>query len=187
MCEQACLSLPGETRAASAARRFAATMCRTWGLEGLAEDVVLTVSELVTNAVVHARSSATMTISLSGGYLEVAVADDSPRAPIVRPARLDLDADINLVVARAAEHADLRAPVWHVGRSGSIAAGRGMLIVDAIADEWGVNRLAAGKEVWFRLSAPEQADLPSCPCTGSSTFTPGGLPLRITAPSTWPP
>src|SRR4051794_17628241 len=112
MCEQARLSLPGETLAASAARRFASAVCRAWSVEKLRDDVVLTVSELVTNAVVHARSSAVMTMSLTGLDLEVAVADDSLRAPIVRPARLDLDADIDLVVGRSAEDPDPRAPVW---------------------------------------------------------------------------
>jgi hypothetical protein len=42
-------------------------------------------------------------------------------------------------------------PIWHVGEAGGIAAGRGMLIIDAIADEWGITQLNAGKEVWFRL------------------------------------
>lgn len=152
-----------------------------WGVQALSEDVVLTVSELVTNAVVHVRSAVTMTMSLSGDYLEVAVGDDSPRAPIVRPARLDLDADIDLVVARAVEDPDQRAPVWHVGEAGSIAAGRGMLIVDAVADEWGVNRLATGKEVWFRLRVPTERDGAACPCPGSLELTPGGLPLRFLA------
>lgn len=182
MCEQARFPLPGETRAASAGRRFAEAQCQAWGLQALSEDVVLTVSELVTNAVVHARSSATMTISLSGEYLEVAVGDDSARAPIVRPARRDLDADIDLVIARSIEDPDPRGPVWHVGEAGSIAAGRGMLIVDAIADEWGVSRLATGKEVWFRLRIPKNREGAPCPCAGSAAITPGGLPLRLIPP-----
>jgi anti-sigma regulatory factor (Ser/Thr protein kinase) len=186
VCEQAHFALPSETRAAAAARRFAAAQCDAWGLARLCEDVVLTVSELVTNAVVHARSSATLTISLSGDYLEVAVADDSARAPIVRPVRLDLEADIEQVIARAVEDLDTRAPVWHVGEAGSIAAGRGMLIVDAVSDEWGVNRLAYGKEVWFRLRAPRDPESVPCPCAGSRTLTPGGLPLRLIVPPETP-
>lgn len=182
MCEQARLTLPAETFAAGAARRFAADRCRGWGLQLLCEDVVLTVSELVTNAVLHAASSTTVTMSLTGECLEVAVRDDSPRPPVVRPPRRDLEADIELLIARAVEDPpDPYAPAWQVGESGSIAAGRGMLIVDAIADEWGVTQRSDGKEVWFRLASPTESSVESCRCSAGSATSPGGLRLWLYA------
>jgi anti-sigma regulatory factor (Ser/Thr protein kinase) len=182
MCDQARLELPSAARAAGEARRFLAAQCGRWGLEALCDDVVLTVSELVTNAVVHAGSSAGVTVSLAGDFLEVAVRDDSPRVPILRPVRLDLEADIDVVIARPQQDGNERGPFWHVGEAGSIAAGRGMLIVDAIADEWGVSHRAGGKEVWFRFRTPA-TDERGCTCPGSHVHTPGGLPLRVATPA----
>lgn len=180
MCRQVRLTLPAQPRAALQARRFVAAHCRDWGLAAMSQGVALPVSELVTNTLIHTDSAVSLTMSLSGEFLEVAVRDDSPRAPIVRPVRLNLDADIDALIAREHEKPqDQLAPLWHVGEAGSIAAGRGMLIVDAIADEWGVTQLAAGKEVWFRLRTPPAARSGLCDCPGSSTSTPGGLPLRI--------
>lgn len=156
--------MPSQLSAAQQARRFVAEQCQDWGLSEFCDDVVLPVSELVTNAVVHARTSVHLTLSLSGEFLEVAVRDGSTRAPIVRPVRLDLAADIDTLLARAQDEPhNLRDPVWHVGEAGSIAAGRGMLIVDAIADEWGVTQLATGKEVWFRVRTPPTHHTSPCP------------------------
>lgn len=179
MCDQRRLVLPPALPAAAAARRFAAAQCRGWGLQALSDDVVLTLSELVTNAVVHAESPATVTMSLTAEYLEVAVSDDSARAPVMRPPRVDLNADIEALLDRAARDAPDVTPRagLHIGPAGSIAGGRGMLIVDAIADEWGVTARSTGKEVWFRLRPPRPAT--NCRCPTSSVFTPGGLPLHL--------
>ncbi|HUR74886.1 MAG TPA: ATP-binding protein [Sporichthya sp.] len=179
MCDQSSLALPPALRAAGAARRFAAAECRRWGLQSLCEDVALTLSEVVTNALVHAESPAKVTLSLTAEYLEVAVSDDSPRTPIVRPARVDLNADIDALLDRAAHDPRGSTPPGglHIGPSGSIAGGRGMLIVDAVADEWGVTARSSGKEVWFRLRTPADRPAVSCLCPTSSIFTPGGLPL----------
>lgn len=181
MCDQARLELVPALPAAAAARRFAAAQCARWDLDALSEDAVLTLSELVTNAVVHAASPITVTMSLVGTYLEVAVSDDSPRAPILRPARLDLDADIRTLIDREPhESAEATPPRGlYIGPAGSIAGGRGMLIVDALADEWGVAARARGKEVWFRLRCPAAPRVADCMCPSSSALTPGGLPLQV--------
>lgn len=148
------------------ARAFVAELCARWDFLEQCDDIVLPVSELVANAVLHARSAAVLTVSLSEGMIEVAVHDDSARKPLVRPSGTDLAVDLQLRIARAEdEPLDLRL------------GGRGMVIVDAIADEWGVQHLAEGKDVWFRLRAPAAPDY-ACPCPGSDRFTPGGMPLR---------
>jgi anti-sigma regulatory factor (Ser/Thr protein kinase) len=99
----------------------------------LVDDAALLVSEVVTNAVVHARSDIDVTLAVADGSLEVGVADREPRRPRVRPADPGLQPD-----------------EW----SWLSTHGRGMLLVDQIADEWGVEELAAGKQIWFRLAAP---------------------------------
>lgn len=181
MCDQARLELSPSLPAAAAARRFATARCNQWGLEALSDDAILTLSELVTNAVVHAATPITVTMSLVGEFLEVAVSDDSPRAPILRPARIDLNADIQTLLDRAPQELpESTSPKGlHIGPAGSIAGGRGMLIVDAVADEWGVAARTSGKEVWFRLRSPAAPRLGDCKCPSSSRHTPGGLPLHV--------
>ena len=63
MCEQVAVELPAlpAAAAAAAARRFVADRCGDWGLDEVCADLALPVSELVTNAVLHARSPATRT------------------------------------------------------------------------------------------------------------------------------
>lgn len=178
VCEQARLDLPATPRSAGDARRFVAAQCDRWGLPLLVEDGVLAVSELVANAVVHGRSAVRLTLSLTGDVVEVAVGDENPRPPVVRPVRLSLDEDIDQAVALSRDQLDEPGAQWLIGEAGSITAGRGMLIVDAIADEWGISSRAVGKDVWFRLRTPTGADR-VCRCPGSAATTPGGLPLRV--------
>ncbi|MGW3320544.1 ATP-binding protein [Streptomyces fungicidicus] len=90
-----------------------------------ADDVLLTVSELVTNAHVHAGSSAQLVMSWDGSCLHVSVHDRS---------------------------ADLPAP--RVPSTEGLG-GRGMLLVDALADTWEARPCPHGKTVTacFRLPA----------------------------------
>lgn len=182
MCEQAVVELPSSPTSAREARRFVGERCAQWGLGDVCEDLILPVSELVTNAVLHARTPAKVTVTLTARFVEVAVRDTNPRPPVLRPVRVDLAADIQQVAARLSDLPDdLRDPALHVGDAGSIAAGRGLHIVDAVADEWGVSELSDGKDVWFRVAVPpESGHCSDCHCAaqGNAT-TPGGLPLHL--------
>ncbi|MEV6025907.1 ATP-binding protein [Streptomyces sp. NPDC052036] len=88
--------------------------------------VLLTISELVTNAHVHARSSAQLVLTWDTHCLHVAVHDTSDRLPTPRPP------------------------------SEERLGGRGMLLVDALADEWQARRCPDGKivDACFRLPVP---------------------------------
>ncbi|GHF30878.1 ATP-binding protein [Streptomyces griseoluteus] len=79
--------------------------------------VLLTVSELVTNAHVHARATAQLVLTWDSECLHVTVHDASPELP------------------------EQRRPT--TGATG----GRGMLLVDALADSWGAYPCPRGKEV----------------------------------------
>lgn len=87
---------------------------------GRLDDAKLLVSELVTNAIRHARSPVQVTVRDHGGRLRVEVADES-----VRPL---------------------------VYREGLQEGGRGLLLLDALADRWGVDHHSHGKTVWFELA-----------------------------------
>ena len=62
------------------------------------DDASLTLSELVTNAVLHGRPPVRVDLSCTGGTLEIAVVDAAPAPPVLRPERADLDRDLALVL-----------------------------------------------------------------------------------------
>ena len=137
MCRVASTELEGSVAAVAQARAFVAAALRRWDLADLVVDAELLTSELVTNAVLHARSKVTVTVAVAEGTTEIGVADRSLEAPEPR------------VPEDAAE------------------GGRGLRLVDQVAQEWGVADLSAGKQVWFRLDVgPTWAHRTSCPCAG---------------------
>ncbi|WP_406200748.1 ATP-binding protein [Kitasatospora sp. NBC_01560] len=79
----------------------------------------LILSELVTNALLHGDGPPTVVLELRCGRLYIAVSDASC-APVVRPAP-----------------------------DGARTSGRGLDLVDALADEWGMEFIGSyGKAVW---------------------------------------
>ncbi len=149
------------------------------------DEVTLAVSELVTNAVLHARTHIEVELCVIGGSMAVSVIDRDPRPPVVRPVRLDLLADLDAagpeVAPSATADVDDRHSTTYVGSSGSIAGGRGLLIVDALADEWGVAERADGKEVW--LTIPVQwAHNEECVCDRHRFARPGHGCVHIDGP-----
>ncbi len=121
---RATTELAADPRSAGRARQFASRTLAGWGLHELDEAVVLLVSELVTNAVLHARSRIELVLAGENGKLRVEVHDTSSAA------------------ARQRHFSE---------ESGT---GRGLVLVEALADEWGVATTAAGKYVWFVLPLP---------------------------------
>ena len=89
---------------------------------GVVDDAELLVSELVTNAVVHAQTSLEVSVHVGKTAVRVEVKDDSDALPI---ARLPRD---------------------------EAMGGRGLHLVEAIARSWGIERRELGKVVWFELA-----------------------------------
>lgn len=94
---------------------------RSWHLEAAIPDAELLVSELVTNAVLHARSAAQVDVGLDAGVLRVQVCDANTSPPRLR------------------------------NYGAEAVTGRGLHLVDRIADRWGVETRPDGKCVWFEL------------------------------------
>lgn len=108
-----------EEDAPRAARRFLEQALARWGYTGpLVDDGRLLVSELVTNAVTHARSPLSVSIRSEHPSVRVSVRDESPAEPILRVPRPDA------------------------------ASGRGLQIVAALSRHWGFETTPEGKTVW---------------------------------------
>jgi hypothetical protein len=147
--------LAPEPPAARAARSLLRTSLVAWGLLALQDDAVVIVSELVTNGVLHARTALVLGICSDDDWLEVSVADDSPWPVQQRAQRQDLAADLVMLLQaeqRLGQRLDDRDVRLDVGPAGSLAGGRGLLLVEALADEWGVTPRGDGKVVWARLA-----------------------------------
>jgi anti-sigma regulatory factor (Ser/Thr protein kinase) len=110
------LELPRDATTPRAARRV---MADAFGDQARCGELLLCVSEVVTNAVLHARSAATMTVRRSADILTVEVRDDDPRPPVRQP------------------------------RSAMATTGRGLRILDDLTVRWGSRPNGDGKVVWF--------------------------------------
>lgn len=106
------------------ARQFVSTTLAEWGLEGLDWEAVAAVSELTTNAVLHARTDFTVTVTSDDEELCVTVHDASALRP------------------RPRHHSEVAT------------TGRGLLLVEALAESWGVDldEDGRGKNVWCRFT-----------------------------------
>lgn len=185
MCRSDAVNLAPLPESAGLARRFLADACARWELDELRDDLLLAVSELVTNSIIHARTPVIVSAAVASSVVEVGVRDHDPRPPVVRAERPDLISDLDTLSERlpSFQDDDPRHPHLWVGDAGSVAAGRGLHLLSGVSDEWGVTSFSApdpGKVVWFTHGVPSgwpYADL--CPClTGTATMTTAsGRPL----------
>ena len=123
--DPATMYLAAALTSSNEARRFVAERVGEMGLECEVDDVALVASELVTNAVLHASSPTRVALYVHDERLRLEVHDDSSVMPERR---------------RATDQA---------------STGRGLALVDGLAEAWGVSLSAGGgKSVWadFRPS-----------------------------------
>jgi anti-sigma regulatory factor (Ser/Thr protein kinase) len=109
--------------AVAAVRRFVAEVLHHWHEPDLVPDASLVVSELATNAVLHASSPFRVSVDRSIGVVCVAIQDVTPE------------------------------PAEQQDTGGQDASGRGMVIVEALSRRWGCDALPTGKVVWAELAA----------------------------------
>ena len=129
----------------SHARRFACDVLAWHGRDGLVDAVRLVVSELTTNAVLHAQTPFTVTLTSDGGAVVVRVRDGSDvPAAALQDVGTDPGADED------------RGPV--------VARGRGLYMVDAYSDAWGsVMEPDGGKTVWAVFEPAREEPAPGRP------------------------
>jgi anti-sigma regulatory factor (Ser/Thr protein kinase) len=120
------LDLPALPSSASRARQLARKAVATYS-DDVIDTVAVLVTELVANAVLHARTDLCFSLDITPPLIRISVTDQSTRVPALR----DYDP--------------------------SDATGRGLALVDALAANWGVDSTDDGKSVWCEVQIPVEA------------------------------
>jgi sigma-B regulation protein RsbU (phosphoserine phosphatase) len=139
------VQFPGDAGAPTAARRFVRTMLAKVRRDDLADDAILLTSELCENAVMHAGTGFSVQLVLDGDMLTVTVTDHGPTPMELRRSGQPLP-------------------------SREDTGGRGLLLVNTVADAWGSRHDRDGHQVWFTL--------------GSVVTAPPAPPAEV--PAAWP-
>ncbi|MFJ1745662.1 ATP-binding protein [Streptomyces sp. NPDC088116] len=121
-------TMPCTPESARRARLLVSAACTAWGLPGIADAAALVVSELIGNSVRHSGSLLVrVLVSLpEPGRVRVAVVDKSRTRPTPR------------------------------ATDDSAEDGRGLVVIDALADRWGTDLRRWGKSVWVELCAKSE-------------------------------
>lgn len=119
-------------RSVASARSFVRDTLQGWGFADIVDDAVVLTSELVTNAVVHAGTSADVLCLRSEEGVRIEVADRYPEREI-----------------------PLQGSPVNMG-SPDREGGRGLQLCAALAGRWGVEYTPTHKQVWFQLDLPER-------------------------------
>ncbi len=118
-----------DPEALTSSRHMIRAAVRAWGARERSDEIELAADELITNALMHTDGGAIVTIRVLSGperRLRVEVEDRSSALPRRREA----------------------------GSSG--VSGRGLMLVDRLADVWGVESRGSGKCVWCEFTVPER-------------------------------
>ena len=111
-----------EFASVASARSFVREVLDAWQFGARIPEASVLVTELCSNSVLHARGAYTVTVSCRDDVLRIAVRDASVHLPVEKT------------------------------RTPEAMTGRGLVLVDAYADAWGVERHADGKTVWATLA-----------------------------------
>ncbi|WP_329166255.1 SpoIIE family protein phosphatase [Streptomyces sp. NBC_01717] len=114
-----------------ASRKFVRESLKGWGLDTLSDDLELIVSELTTNALIHADSDVELRLRLRADRIQMEVCDSETAPPI---------------------------PTFYATKEEESEAegGRGLYIVDALTSAFGSSPSGRGKIVWLEMSASRE-------------------------------
>lgn len=148
------IELASRPTSAATARKLATAFAQRHHLgDDLADSICLVVSELVTNAVLHARTDVVLSLELRPGVVRIGVRDGSLATLAIR------------------------------NYSAEAITGRGLGVVEALSRAWGAVAEGDGKLVWaeFDLAGAKTVDAPSAPFHTDSpdpSKEPGGVEMR---------
>ena len=109
------------------ARSFVRQALVGWDAEAWEYGASALVTELATNAVLHARTPFVVEVSYDGRQVRLCVSDGDRRPPLRK------------------------------SHSRESTTGRGLDLVGALSDAWGVDQQATGKTIWCRVSSDARA------------------------------
>jgi serine phosphatase RsbU (regulator of sigma subunit)/anti-sigma regulatory factor (Ser/Thr protein kinase) len=132
----------------AAARRLIRRALADWPVGDLGDDALLVVSELATNAVIHAGTEFTVSCTHLGTAIRLAVRDSYPSRGL---------------------------PAMMTVPTGERTSGRGLLLCASLAASWGVEYDRRGKTVWCHLGLPEAAEPASGGLLAAVTLDPAGV------------
>jgi anti-sigma regulatory factor (Ser/Thr protein kinase) len=115
------LHLPADSSSPRRARQFVDEVLHRWQRDGAIDRVALIASELVTNAVFHARTEITIELTAEEGSVHLEVFDRGAGRPVF----LEEDPEV--------------------------PGGLGLPIVEALASSWGMRPREDGKGVWAEV------------------------------------
>ncbi len=121
--ESQAATFPPSPASPRAARSFLREVLPESAQADLTDVILLLVTELVTNAVIHARTSIHVQVAVDSQRVRIDVQDDAPDPPVRKSA------------------------------SSESLNGRGLLLLDRLADRWGFEPNPSGKTVWFEVSS----------------------------------
>jgi anti-sigma regulatory factor (Ser/Thr protein kinase) len=131
-CAEQQITLPSRAGSAREAREFTLAALWAWRLGPTADAAVTIVSELVTNAILHGSGQQ---------------ADPGEPAPVGLTLRHTRD-ELTMIVTDSNTN-----PPVHAAASPDAESGRGLCVIDALADRWGSTAVgAAAKAVWATIS-----------------------------------
>lgn len=116
------LALAPDASSVRSGRRFVASVLNEWGMAELAETAVLLTSELLTNSVLHARTDISLTVQRRG------------------------DASVDICVHDGSRHTPRRRRHAH-----DATTGRGIELLERLAQEWAVTTDEGGKTIRFTV------------------------------------
>lgn len=120
------LALEPVVGAARRSRELVTEACERWDLAELAGPACIVVTEMVNNVVAHAHTPMAVLVARHADTMSVAVRDQSAIVP------------------------QFTGPV-----APTSYGGRGLLLIDSVADRWGSLKLDGGKVVWAQLADPD--------------------------------
>ena len=127
-----CLELECDPRMVIAARQFVRDRLTAWEATEHLEAAVLVASELVTNAVLHARTAIQLRVTVTGSSVRVEVYDENSRLPVAAACPPDA------------------------------TSGRGLALVGTLAGAWGMDNRGDGKVVWAEIGSVDPPPFDDC-------------------------
>ncbi|HET6965393.1 MAG TPA: ATP-binding protein [Acidimicrobiales bacterium] len=116
-----CIEFECDQRMVAVARAFVADRLSVWEVDQGVDEALLVVSELVSNAVVHARTAVRVRVQYDGVAVRLEVRDENSRLPALAPCPLDA------------------------------TSGRGLMLIGSLSSSWGIEHFGEGKVIWAEI------------------------------------